>query len=105
VPSSPQAQTLRPQIGLTPAQVADVQSLLAGQGLYSGPIDGVMNGATRSGIRAFQLTARLPSTGQLDAATAGALGVASPTQAAAIFGTPFPLSGVGQNPESLFIQP
>ena len=105
IPPSPQSQDLRPQISLTPAQVADVQSLLAAQGVYRGPVDGQMSGSLRSGILQFQLAARIPATGQLDAATAAALGVQSPSAATATFGTPFPLSGAGENPSSLFIQP
>jgi hypothetical protein len=102
-PPSPLAQDLRTPIALTPSQVADLQTRLAATGFYHGPIDGVLNGATRSGLSAFQQAARLPVTGQPDAATAGAIGISSAARATSTFGTPFPFS---QSPDSsFFIQP
>lgn len=100
---SPLTQDLRPAVGLTPAQVGDLQTRLQAGGFYHGPIDGQLSGATRSSILSFQETARLPATGQIDAATAALLGVATPAAAAATFGTPFPLSSTGQT--SVFVQP
>lgn len=60
---------LRPSPGLDAAQVADVQATLAAGGLYRGPIDGTLSGATRAAIRQFQELDRLPPTGSLDAET------------------------------------
>ena len=42
---------------------------------YSGQVDGVVGLRTRASIRGFQKTENLPVTGQLDAQTAGRLGV------------------------------
>jgi len=56
-----------------PTQVAATQQDLAGLGLYQGPIDGLLDASTRAAVRQFQLTQRLPATGQLDANTAAAV--------------------------------
>src|SRR5581483_9056904 len=45
------------------------QATLAAGGLYSGPIDGIMSGATRAAVSQYQDMQRLPVTGQLDAET------------------------------------
>jgi hypothetical protein len=102
-PPQPLPQELRTPISLTPSQVADLQTRLVADGFYHGPIDGVLNGSTRSGIRAFQEAARLPATGEPDAVTTSAIGVSSPAAAAATFGTPFPLNSPTQG--TIFIQP
>jgi Putative peptidoglycan binding domain len=102
-PPSPQAQDLRTPVGLTPSQVADLQARLMAAGFYHGPIDGALNGPTRSGIRQFQEAARIPVTGVPDGATTGALGVSSAAAAAAAFGTPFPISPSADS--TLFVQP
>jgi hypothetical protein len=102
-PPNPQAQDLRIPVGLTPSQVADMQARLTASGFYHGPIDGVLNGPTRSGISQFQQAARLPVTGVPDAATTGALGVSSAAAAASTFGTPFPISPSADS--TVFVQP
>lgn len=60
---------LRPAPSLNAAQVADVQAALAAGGLYRGPIDGIMSGATRAAILQFQTISRIPATGELDGET------------------------------------
>ena len=60
---------LRPSASLSTAQVADIQASLAAGGLYRGPIDGVLSGATRAAVREFQSIDRLPPTGLLDGET------------------------------------
>lgn len=62
--------------------IANAQLILTGLGLYRGPIDGRMNGPTRAALRAYQSSARLPATGELDGRTAVALG-ATPDVASA----------------------
>jgi hypothetical protein len=56
-----------------PTQVAATQRDLASLGIYQGPIDGQLDATTRAAVRQFQLTQRLPATGQLDADTAAAV--------------------------------
>jgi hypothetical protein len=101
-PPSPLAQDLRTPAALTPSQVAEMQSLLMAQGFYHGPISGMLDGSTRSAIRAYQEAARIPATGQPDAATANTLGVQSPAAASQNF-PPFALST--NNQSGVFIQP
>jgi peptidoglycan hydrolase-like protein with peptidoglycan-binding domain len=79
-----------------------MQSLLAAQGFYHGPISGILDGATRSAILNYQQAARIPATGQPDAATAGSIGVSAPAAAAQNF-PPFALSTANQT--GVFIQP
>src|SRR5205823_3041609 len=68
---------LRPTQTLNTQQVLDAQSLLAAGGFYRGPADGLLNGPTRAAVRAFQISARLPATGELDAQTLAVLGAAN----------------------------
>ncbi len=102
-PPSPLTQDLRTPVSLTPSQVADMQSRLLAAGFYHGPVDGAMTGSTRSAIRAYQQAARLPVTGQPDAATAASIGVSSAATATAVFGTPFPLTPTSES--TVFVQP
>jgi lipoprotein-anchoring transpeptidase ErfK/SrfK len=51
---------------------------LARQAISSGSIDGLIGPQTRAAIRAFQLKAHLPPTGELDAATKERLTLATP---------------------------
>jgi len=60
--------------GRTRQRILTVQRSLAGQGLYRGPRNGVLNDATRSAIKRFQGSEDLPVTGQIDAFTWVALG-------------------------------
>jgi len=56
--------------------VKKIQEALQGNGQYAGrKVDGVFGLRTRASIRGFQKAANLPVTGQLDAETAGRLGV------------------------------
>jgi peptidoglycan hydrolase-like protein with peptidoglycan-binding domain len=55
--------------------VKKIQEALQGNGQYGGKVDGVFGLRTRASIRAYQTAENLPVTGQLDAQTAGKLGV------------------------------
>jgi peptidoglycan hydrolase-like protein with peptidoglycan-binding domain len=77
---------LRPGSVLGPTQIAATQQLLAQAGFYSGPLDGTLSGTTRAAIRAFQASANLPPTGQLDLQTLTVLGAL--TTPAGTAGTP-----------------
>jgi peptidoglycan hydrolase-like protein with peptidoglycan-binding domain len=55
--------------------VKKMQQTLRGKGHYRGEVDGVFGLRTRASIRGFQKAENLPVTGQLDARTAGKLGV------------------------------
>lgn len=55
--------------------VRTIQEALQGKGQYGGKVDGVFGLRTRASIRGFQKAENLPITGQLDAQTAGKLGV------------------------------
>jgi peptidoglycan hydrolase-like protein with peptidoglycan-binding domain len=56
--------------------VKKIQVALQGNGQYAGrKVDGVFGLRTRASIRGFQKAENLPITGQLDAETAGQLGV------------------------------
>jgi peptidoglycan hydrolase-like protein with peptidoglycan-binding domain len=55
--------------------VKKVQETLRNKGHYRGEVDGVFGLRTRASIRGFQKAENLPVTGQLDAQTAGRLGV------------------------------
>jgi hypothetical protein len=133
-PPSPLQQDLRPSFTAEPVAVASVQATLAADGFYHGPIDGQLSGTTRAAIAAFQQSARLPVTGQLDEPTASALGlltgaartttttttttttgmvpfggtttVVQPTQGATTTSTtPFPITTPAFQSSGVFIQP
>ena len=55
--------------------VREVQQTLQDEGHYRGRVDGVFGLRTRASVRAYQKAENLPVTGQLDAQTAGKLGV------------------------------
>jgi peptidoglycan hydrolase-like protein with peptidoglycan-binding domain len=55
--------------------VKKIQEALQGNGQYGGKVDGVFGLRTRASVRGFQKAENLPVTGQLDAQTAGKLGV------------------------------
>jgi peptidoglycan hydrolase-like protein with peptidoglycan-binding domain len=61
--------------GAHPNDVKKMQEALSDNRQYRGEIDGVFGLRTRASIRGFQKTENLPATGQLDARTAGKLGV------------------------------
>lgn len=69
------AAQLRPSTQLNAAQVAQLQTRLAANGFYRGPIDGILGSTTLSSVRAFQQSASLPATGAVDAETAAMLGL------------------------------
>jgi peptidoglycan hydrolase-like protein with peptidoglycan-binding domain len=55
--------------------VKKIQEALQDNGQYGAKVDGVFGLRTRASIREFQRAENLPVTGQLDAETAGKLGV------------------------------
>jgi len=57
------------------SDVKKMQQTLQDKGQYRGEVDGVFGLRTRASIRGFQKAENLPVTGQLDAQTAGKLGV------------------------------
>jgi hypothetical protein len=58
-----------------PNDVKKIQQTLQDKGHYRGEVDGVFGLRTRASIRGFQKAESLPVTGQLDAQTAGKLGL------------------------------
>ncbi len=60
---------------LSPRGVAAVQGRLRDLGFYRGPIDGVWGAGTQQAIAAFQQGRGLDPNGQINPATAGALGL------------------------------
>lgn len=68
---SPQAGS--PRAVSVDMSVREAQQKLQALGLYRGVIDGIAGGGTAEALRNFQRIRGLPVTGQLDAATAGAL--------------------------------
>ncbi|MFG1247260.1 peptidoglycan-binding protein [Xanthobacter flavus] len=80
VPDAPaEPVTIDPTDGLSEPEVRALQQRLRDLG-YSevGRVDGLWGPRTVAGVSAFQATADLPITGQLDTATAAALAVAPP---------------------------
>jgi peptidoglycan hydrolase-like protein with peptidoglycan-binding domain len=55
------------------AETSGVQQRLNNLGFNAGSEDGEMNDATRKALAAFQKAAKLPETGEADAATLGKL--------------------------------
>jgi peptidoglycan hydrolase-like protein with peptidoglycan-binding domain len=68
--------------------IRSAQTALRGGNYYRGPINGVMNEATREAIRNFQHDRNIAITGELDVATARALGIPGGTVGAAVIGNP-----------------
>jgi peptidoglycan hydrolase-like protein with peptidoglycan-binding domain len=66
-----------PTEALNRDDINKVQQSLSDKGLYHGRIDGVMGPQTRKAIGEYQESEKLPVTKQLDAETAGRLGVGS----------------------------
>jgi peptidoglycan hydrolase-like protein with peptidoglycan-binding domain len=60
---------------VNPNDVRKVQQILRDKEHYRGDIDGVLGLRTRASIRGFQKAENLTVTGQLDAQTAGKLGI------------------------------
>ncbi len=68
--------TLMPRASaLDRGDIKKVQETLRDKGYYTAPVDGILGGQTREGIRQYQKSENLPVTGHLDAQTAGKLGV------------------------------
>lgn len=74
--ASKEAPTVVQQNDEQQNDVKKIQEALQGNGQYGGrKVDGVFGLRTRASIRGFQKAENLPVTGQLDAETAGKLGV------------------------------
>lgn len=68
----PPSSTTTPQAGMAPASpttVRQAQQQLKVQGLYHGPIDGVLSQDTKTAISQFQQKNGLPQTAMLDQQT------------------------------------
>ncbi|HSQ19593.1 MAG TPA: L,D-transpeptidase family protein [Blastocatellia bacterium] len=66
---------------LTTADVVEAEQLLSDLGYWTGPVDGVLDGATRHGLTAFQKVEGRKRSGRLTVAELEALRVASPPEA------------------------
>jgi lipid-binding SYLF domain-containing protein len=64
-----------PQDAVTASNIRKAQESLRERGYSPGPIDGTLGVETRAAISKFQVSEKLPVTGQLDAQTAARLGV------------------------------
>ncbi len=71
-PGTPAATATEP---LNPAAVRSVQQRLRALGFYRGPVDGAWGAGTQSSIERFQQGRGLQATGQLNPATAQAMGL------------------------------
>ncbi|WP_052214543.1 peptidoglycan-binding protein [Belnapia sp. F-4-1] len=71
-PGTPAAMATDP---LSPAAVRNIQSRLRAMNFYRGPIDGAWGAGTQSAIERFQQGRGLQATGQVNPATAAALGL------------------------------
>ena len=97
-------------LGAMPAHAADAtsadvqwaQTILKSKGLYSGRANGDLNEPTRDALRAYQKSAGLKQTGQLDAATSGHMLAARQTTAQPTMGN---LAGPGGKPQPSQSQP
>lgn len=58
-----------PVLRVSPDTVMQVQTNLHTQGLYDGPIDGVMGNSTHAALARYQQQKGVPQTGQLDNVT------------------------------------
>jgi len=56
-------------------EIEKMQETLREKGHYRGKVDGVIGLRTRASIRAYQMAANLPITGQIDTETAEGLGI------------------------------
>ncbi len=70
VPAAPVAGST-----LSPSAVQAIQSRLRALNYYNGPIDGIWGGETQSAVERFQQGRGFQPNGELDAATASALGL------------------------------
>jgi N-acetylmuramoyl-L-alanine amidase len=71
-PGTPAAMATDP---LSPAAVRNIQGRLRAMNFYRGPVDGAWGAGTQSAIERFQQGRGLQATGQVNPATAAALGL------------------------------
>ncbi|WP_084112542.1 peptidoglycan-binding domain-containing protein [Belnapia moabensis] len=71
-PGTPAAMATDP---LSPAAVRNIQNRLRAMNFYRGPVDGAWGAGTQSAIERFQQGRGLQATGQVNPATAAALGL------------------------------
>jgi peptidoglycan hydrolase-like protein with peptidoglycan-binding domain len=71
-PGTPAAMSTDP---LSPAAVRNIQGRLKAMNFYRGPVDGAWGAGTQSAIERFQQGRGLQATGQVNPATAAALGL------------------------------
>ena len=80
-PGTPAALATDP---LSPAAVRNIQGRLRAMNFYRGPVDGAWGAGTQSAIERFQQGRGLQATGQVNPATAAALGLDPNNLAAAV---------------------
>lgn len=73
--------------------VRNVQQTLSDKGIDAGPVDGIWGARTSSGVRQFQKAQGMQPTGQLNAKTLSALGIAEGSASAGQSGAPAEESG------------
>jgi len=78
--TAPTARDDRPNGPHPPRNAYEVQIALARQGISVGSLDGVMGSQTRSALRAFQQSEKLPVTGEADPATKSRLLLSGPVE-------------------------
>jgi len=76
----PSGQGMRGDMSGDPQTVAQAQRDLRSQGLYNGPIDGIIGRETRTALSQFQQQNGLPQTAQLDQNTLDRLNQSSQPQ-------------------------
>lgn len=86
---------------LSRREIAQAQRQMRSDGIYSGPIDGIMGARTRAAIADFQLRDGLPRTATLDERTRARLGSRNATSGAGSSAIPTVLRGTPANPNSV----
>jgi len=68
----------REELGFSRENIMKAQEVLKSEGLYAGPVDGVLGPVTRSAIETYQRRHNLPVTGRIDEPTARAMNLRIP---------------------------
>jgi len=74
-PASQPTVRMEQDPGLSKAEATKVQQILKSEGLYQGPIDGVIGPLTRSALQEYQKRHHLLMTGRVDEQTAQSMGI------------------------------